>query len=164
MRPFQSAASGISICSNDPIFLKKTLAQSIERTKVKLTSGQSIESERISLLFTEILEKSPVDIVKFANMVGTLQENFLEKLNLSFNDFISQIHKVKSDATLTSRLQALSQKIVEISDKEVGEIPPVKAAKSFILTNKLGPIVLCTPELGKWSSVGGLGVMVDELA
>ena len=57
LRPFQSAASGISICSNDPFVLKKTLTQSIERTKVKLTSGQSIESEQISLLFTEILER-----------------------------------------------------------------------------------------------------------
>jgi starch synthase len=28
----------------------------------------------------------------------------------------------------------------------------------------LGPIVFCTPELGRWSTVGGLGVMVDELA
>ena len=28
----------------------------------------------------------------------------------------------------------------------------------------MGPIVFCTPELGKWSTVGGLGVMVDELS
>ena len=31
-------------------------------------------------------------------------------------------------------------------------------------SNKLGPIVFCTPEIGRWSTVGGLGVMVDELA
>jgi len=29
---------------------------------------------------------------------------------------------------------------------------------------ELGPIVFCTPELGRWSTVGGLGVMVDELS
>eukprot|EP00741_Cyanophora_paradoxa_P025106 tig00000342_g24234.t1 len=29
---------------------------------------------------------------------------------------------------------------------------------------KLGPICFVTPELGKWSTVGGLGVMVDELS
>ena len=28
----------------------------------------------------------------------------------------------------------------------------------------MGPIVFCTPELGRWSTVGGLGVMVDELS
>lgn len=31
-------------------------------------------------------------------------------------------------------------------------------------SNQLGPIVFCTPELGRWSTVGGLGVMVDELS
>lgn len=30
--------------------------------------------------------------------------------------------------------------------------------------NTLGPIVFVTPEIGSWTSVGGLGVMVDELA
>lgn len=30
--------------------------------------------------------------------------------------------------------------------------------------DQLGPIVFMTPELGKWSTVGGLGVMVDELS
>jgi len=27
--------------------------------------------------------------------------------------------------------------------------------------NNLGPIAFVTPEIGAWSSVGGLGVMVD---
>jgi len=27
--------------------------------------------------------------------------------------------------------------------------------------NSLGPIAFVTPEIGGWSSVGGLGVMVD---
>jgi len=43
-------------------------------------------------------------------------------------------------------------------------IAPVRAAKSINDSNKLGPIVFCTPELGRWSTVGGLGVMVDELS
>jgi len=64
---------------------------------------------------------------------------------------------------LSSRLLGLSKRIVEIADGKV-EIPPVKAAKAIIDSNKLGPIVFCTPELGRWSTVGGLGVMVDELA
>lgn len=43
-------------------------------------------------------------------------------------------------------------------------IAPVRAAQAIHDTNKLGPIVFCTPELGRWSTVGGLGVMVDELS
>jgi starch synthase len=37
------------------------------------------------------------------------------------------------------------------------------AAEEMIAVNQLGPIVFFTPELGRWSTVGGLGVMVDEL-
>ena len=36
-------------------------------------------------------------------------------------------------------------------------------ATEIIEQNQLGPIVVITPELGKWSTVGGLGVMVDNL-
>ena len=43
-------------------------------------------------------------------------------------------------------------------------IAPTKAASAIHDSNKLGPIVFATPELGRWSTVGGLGVMVDELA
>lgn len=43
-------------------------------------------------------------------------------------------------------------------------VAPVRAAKSIFDCNKLGEIVFTSPELGRWSTVGGLGVMVDELA
>jgi glycogen synthase len=41
---------------------------------------------------------------------------------------------------------------------------PVRAAQALHESNALGPIVFFTPELGRWSTVGGLGVMVDELS
>lgn len=34
----------------------------------------------------------------------------------------------------------------------------------MVTENKLGPIAFVTPEIGKWSTVGGLGVMIDELS
>lgn len=36
--------------------------------------------------------------------------------------------------------------------------------KNLVDSNKLGPIVMATPEYGKWTKTGGLGVMTDELA
>lgn len=44
------------------------------------------------------------------------------------------------------------------------EIGVMAFAKRLLWRNHLGPIVFVTPELGKWSTVGGLGVMVDELS
>ncbi len=115
------------------------------------------------MLFTEILEKNPRDIVTFANIIGSLQENFLDKMaGLQFYDLFYHNHKLKTTPELSSRLVALCKRIVEISEEEVS--PPLKAALTVISNNKLGPIVFCTPELGRWSTVGGLGVMVDELA
>jgi len=40
----------------------------------------------------------------------------------------------------------------------------VRAAQAIYSCNSLGPIVFATPELGRWSTVGGLGVMIDELS
>ena len=37
-------------------------------------------------------------------------------------------------------------------------------ANEILQQNQLQPIVIVTPELGKWSTVGGLGVMVDNLS
>ncbi len=164
LRPYTSTVMGFSICEGDQFVIRKALMQSLERTKQKLASGQSIESESISLLYTEILENTPQDIVKFANVIGTLQETFLEKLQLSFYDLWLNNLRLKNDAKLSSRLIALSSRIIEIADGKASDIAPVKAAKVLVESNKLGPIVFCTPELGRWSTVGGLGVMVDELA
>ena len=36
--------------------------------------------------------------------------------------------------------------------------------ENMLKGNELGPIAFVTPEVGAWSSVGGLGVMVDELS
>lgn len=115
------------------------------------------------MIFTEILEKSPKDIVTFANVIGSLQENFLDKMTgLSFYDLFIHNHNLRQNPLLASRLVAFCNRIVEISDDILS--PPLKAALSVVNSNKLGPIVFCTPELGRWSTVGGLGVMVDELA
>ena len=40
----------------------------------------------------------------------------------------------------------------------------VAFAHRLLWRNNAAPIVFVTPELGKWSTVGGLGVMVDELS
>ena len=91
-----------------------------------------------------------------------MQHNFLDKLGITFNDLFVNNHMLRNDPVLASRTIALCRRIVEIA--EGVEIAPVKAAESVVNHNKLGPIIFCAPELGRWSTVGGLGVMVDELS
>jgi glycogen synthase len=44
------------------------------------------------------------------------------------------------------------------------ELAIMALAGKVVHSNNVSPIVFVTPELGKWSTVGGLGVMVDELS
>ena len=162
LQPYHSHILGITICNDDPFVLKKTLIQSLERTKTKLQKGESIESEQVSLLFTDILEKAPDDIAKFANVIGSLQENLLDKINMNFFEMLYHNHKLRNDSVMSSRLTALCRRILQGAGE--ANIGAKIAAKSVLDNNVLGPIVFCAPELGRWSTVGGLGVMVDELA
>lgn len=74
--------------------------------------------------------------------------------------------KLVENTELSSRLFAMSSKILQsLSKNESAAYEPVyRAASEVSRCNNMGDIVFCTPELGRWSTVGGLGVMVDELS
>ena len=86
----------------------------------------------------------------------------MDKLNLTFYDMFFHNYRLRNDSVLASRLIALCTRIHEIA--EDSDITPNRAAMSILDNNALGPVVFCCPELGRWSTVGGLGVMVDELS
>jgi len=71
--------------------------------------------------------------------------------------------KLTQNVKLTSRLMAMVEGVVQNARHE-NHHPAVRAAQSIHSCNSLGPIVFATPELGRWSTVGGLGVMIDELS
>jgi hypothetical protein len=83
------------------------------------------------------------------------------KLSSAF-DVINAHEIIKNDTTLSSNLLSLCHKLVNDTPYDV-HYPAIKAARDILKANKLGPIVFTAPELGRWSTVGGLGVMVDEL-
>lgn len=67
-----------------------------------------------------------------------------------------------------AKMTAVAKKIgaMEEAKKAVPDICKrvAEVATRVVDENALGPIVFVTTELGKWSTVGGLGVMVDELS
>lgn len=71
--------------------------------------------------------------------------------------------KLKEDVELSSRVFAMSTAILN-SAQSYSHEPVVRAASALSKCNNMGSIVFATPELGRWSTVGGLGVMVDELS
>ena len=153
----------VTICDDDQFIFKKCLTNSIERTKKNLLAKKSIETEQISLLFSDCIEFDPTNIARFANVIGSIQHSFLDKLNISFRDLFVNNRKLTDSIELTARLTAMSGYLIRKAGGQVLSAP-IKAAKAMNESNVLGPIIFCTPELGRWSTVGGLGVMVDELS
>lgn len=43
-------------------------------------------------------------------------------------------------------------------------VPGIDVFDHLEYDNRLGEVVFVSPELGRWSTVGGLGVMVNELS
>lgn len=84
--PYHSLMISVTICEEDQFIFKKCLTNSIERTKRNLLAHKSIETEQISLLFSDCVEKNPTDIDRFANVIGSIQQSFLDKLNIEFRE------------------------------------------------------------------------------
>jgi len=62
----------------------------------------------------------------------------------------------------TTPIKFNSEKVIEPTLNEMSTI--FDFAHDIINYNTLSSIAFITPELGRWSTVGGLGVMVDELS
>ena len=90
-----------------------------------------------------------------------LYANFIEPDNLDFSLVISKTHEFWVNKTKLAKLFG----IFKLIKKHPLLSQTLKThIKNLIEGNTLGPIAFVTPEIGSWSSVGGLGVMVDELS
>ena len=114
------------------------------------------------MLFSDCIESHPTDIARFANVIGSIQHSFLDKLGVNFRELFVNNSRLAQSAEMSSRLVAMTGYMLRMAGRQM--IAPTRAAQSIHECHELGPLVFCTPELGRWSTVGGLGVMVDELA
>lgn len=71
------------------------------------------------------------------------------------------VQDLKTDASIV--LRALVAVATDKAASSAVQRAVCLLARQVLVNNKLGRVVFLTPELGKWSTVGGLGVMVDEL-
>ncbi len=106
----------------------------------------------------DCINKRNTDAEFFAKTVGGITDNVLERINVCLFDLVKQNSTLRSNPTKIANLIALCQNVAATNTK------PAIECKKLLASNSLGPIVFCSPELGRWSTVGGLGVMVDELS
>ena len=119
------------------------------------------------LWIKDILEKKlPLD--EFSKWIKVINE-ILEKENLSLYDYLQKINVSINDEKLSNEffryclLLSVTMNMPSLPDEYkylAGK------AKHLFNSNILGPICFITPEIGdkgKWTTVGGLGIMVYEL-
>lgn len=106
---------------------------------------------------------SQPNIGTFMNSLLYLFENSININKLELNTIISKTHEFWHNRQKVFKLFGYFKKIVTEYRAVAPEIM-LTVLDRLIVENKLGPIAFITPEIGKWSTVGGLGVMVDELS
>lgn len=133
------------------------MEKSISRLVSSINSKKPIDNFQISIQLKYILEKE-LDESEYLKWLVTLNE-VLNKYNISFTDFVSNLNFIKQNEFLSNQFFSLNAKIIKLKNPEFSKISSL-----MIESNLLGPIAFATPEIGRWSTVGGLGVMVDELS
>ena len=115
LAPYTTSVKMVTLCQEDKYVFKKAFKSSIVRTKEKLKNGINIEAEQISQLLADALKNRSTDITYFANLVGGLQEKFLDRINMNLNDLFKNNHSLINNAILSSRLMAFCSRIIEVS-------------------------------------------------
>ena len=156
--PFQSVCFGFNIVPFSQEVYKKTMetSNSIMVNELKTKWDSSLDSFQSSIKLKEILNKK-LPLEEFEKWMSFIYE-IISQNNLSFNDYIRKLDFVVNNET-TSNLffnycYRLSQTNLRLA----------KEAYNIFHSNIIGPICFITPELGRWSTIGGLGIMVDELS
>eukprot|EP01022_Parablepharisma_sp_SALTPOND_P024880 TRINITY_DN55_c0_g1_i1.p1 TRINITY_DN55_c0_g1~~TRINITY_DN55_c0_g1_i1.p1 ORF type:complete len:1631 (+),score=215.10 TRINITY_DN55_c0_g1_i1:3219-8111(+) len=162
--PFGSICKGIQICKDDPMVYAMSLEKSFLRLNSQVISGKDCSSAQPCQQLLEAAEdKKPLN--DFAMILANLYKNYLFPHKIHMHVLLHRLHVVSEDLSLGAKLFAYCRKLISYKAKNpaLAAQSAVKASEEMVLTNKLGPIVFMAPELGRWSTVGGLGVMVDEL-
>jgi len=160
--PFGSTCKAIIICKDDPMVSAMSLDKSFTRLCQQIAVGKDCSfTQPCQELLTAVNDNKSIN--EFAMIIGNLYKNYLHPQGISMHVLLHRLDSIKENTLLGAKLSAYCKKLVSYKAKGQGKHPAVMAAEEMIMTNQLGPIVFFTPELGRWSTVGGLGVMVDEL-
>lgn len=86
----------------------------------------------------------------FSNIKFLIENEFFSNSFVKANSIILQILKERKQIQSENKSEIL-EKLFDLTE-------------NVSIHNKIRQVVFVTPELGRWSTVGGLGVMVDELS
>ena len=147
---YQSKYFWLSITDFNEDNYQKALNNKKVNNNINMNTNNIFDDYQIINQLKEILNKQ-LPIEKFNKWASNLSL-FLRNNNISLSNYINKIiSNLEQNENLISIFSSYCHKSNE------------KISKKIINSNKLGLISFITPEIGRWSSIGGLGVMVDEL-
>lgn len=150
------------------------LEDSISRLQKKI-SNPNVTFEELE--FNHFFELIVSKFVEISNGICTLEQlrDYLSSKVLTLIPPDSEtdrllpglIHEILLIASRPGSVRAVSQQLIydtllklsrDTSHKNVSEM-----GKKILQHNKVGPLIFITPEIAPWSTIGGIGIMVDEL-
>uniref|UniRef100_A0A0G4I0G9 Starch synthase n=1 Tax=Chromera velia CCMP2878 TaxID=1169474 RepID=A0A0G4I0G9_9ALVE len=183
LAPFSSACRGFRLLSSEKSkgnVVKKLYGASLKRLKrdLSLRVGGGVGASEVAIeknfIIANVLKaiREEGSVAKFADVL----HDFFVLKRVFGEDNVPDLYPLFRDSGIfggttpdpsleltTTHLFAKLESIAEGDGKESTN-PVVKLAREILASNTLGSVVFVTPELGKWSTVGGLGVMIDDLS
>ena len=162
--PYETVCFGFSMEPSSTDKYREVLEKSNSRlvADLKSTDNNSLDNYEMSLELKDILDKQ-LPIEEFSKWMDNILELF-EKYNININDYIKKLEFLKNNEKFTTEFFKKCFILKNIKSFDTKNAKVIKTAGNIFDSNTLGPICFVTPELGRWSTVGGLGVMVDELS
>jgi len=165
LKPFSSMCRGIITINNDPYAYAVALEKSALRVGTKVLRGLNCQSSQLCQQLIDCVENNG-SLNDFAMRLAALQKIYAEPNKFNIHSLMLHTFASSNNPKSAGKCLEYCKKLLSHGTKnpKIIGMTAYKVADEIVKTNKLGPIVFATPELGRWSTVGGLGVMVDELS
>ncbi len=164
--PFQSVCFGFSVAPASQDIFRKTMEISNSKmiSDLENSCDISVDSYQSSIKLKEILNKK-LPLEEFSKWISYICD-ILSRSKLSFNDYIKKLDFVVRDEKSSNEFFSYCYRLANTKNMMLSpqNLKMAQEAENIFNSNVIGPICFVTPELGRWSTVGGLGIMVDELS
>ena len=163
LQPYKSMCWGIITEIDSPAARRVLFEHSFNRLADNLENGVD---PSYNLVYSDFFKSFKQSIEKFDYFI----KSFTQQLPpTSLNRFPTLIRNalalsassLAEESKLIATLEYLKLKVELENKKNNSNI--INVYKQILECNTLGPIVFVTPEIGRFSKVGGIAVMVDEL-
>ena len=164
--PFQSVCFGFKVLPFSNEIYRKTMetSNSLMINELEHSQNTSVDSFQSSIKLKEILNKK-LPLEEFSKWISFICD-ILSRSRLSFNDYIKKLDFVVKDEKSSNEFFTYCYRLANTKNMMLSpqNLKMAQEAENIFNSNVIGPICFVTPELGRWSTVGGLGIMVDELS